>query len=269
MMLQKLVLPLLPELHAGNGLLHNDALAFHNHAVRIAELISSNGWSEWRLFPAGGTGNVGVLSALYVIFGPDPACFIPFNAAAHATGALMIYLIGTLLWPGRVGTLGGLATAVLFLLFPSALQWYGQNHKDAFAIAGILMMLYAWLRIHLCDLAGKSLGWVLLTALFGALLLAVVRPYFPIVVTAAFAFSWIVLAIASLMTWQFRRHGFALLKALMLIGVIGCVVALSARSVVASGVYEGAGGSLSVNVGSRAWQWTATYFFCPKLSIRR
>ena len=64
MMLQKLVLPLLPELHAGNGLLHSDALEFHNQALRVAELIKSNGWSEWRLFPTGGTGNVGVLSAL-------------------------------------------------------------------------------------------------------------------------------------------------------------------------------------------------------------
>ena len=260
MMLQKLVLPLLPELHAGNGLLHNDALAFHNHAVRIAELISSNGWSEWRLFPAGGTGNVGVLSALYVIFGQDPACFIPFNAAAHATGALMIYLIGPLLWPGRVGALGGLATAVLFLMFPSALQWYGQNHKDAFAIAGILTMLFAWLYIHSRDLVGKSLVKVLLTALFGALLLAVVRPYFPIVVLGAFASSWFVLVIMSLVTGQLCRDRLVLVKALLLIGVVGCVVALSARSVVASGVYEGAGASLSVNVGSRVWQWTATDF---------
>lgn len=264
MMLQKLVLPLLPELHAGNGLLHNDALAFHNHAVRIAELISSNGWSEWRLFPAGGTGNVGVLSALYVIFGPDPACFIPFNAAAHATGALMIYLLGPLLWPGRVGTLGGLATAVLFLVFPSALQWYGQNHKDAFAIAGILTMLYAWLHIHSNDLwAGKSLGKVLLMALFGALLLAVVRPYFPIVVLGAFAASWFVVVIKSLVTGQLRRDRLVMLKALLLIGVVGCVAALSARSDVSSGVYEGGGGSLSVN--SASWHWTDSDFLPEKI----
>lgn len=148
LILQKLVLPVMPSLHAAHGLLQNDAIHFHQVAVTLAEKINLEGWSAWRLFPeAGATGNVGLLAVLYALFDPDPAWFIPFNAAAHALGAFLIYLLGPLLWPGRIGRLGGLIAAILFLIFPSALMWYGQNHKDAFSIAGTLLLLYVWLEV--------------------------------------------------------------------------------------------------------------------------
>ena len=148
LLLQKAVLPLWPEMHAGHGLLMNDAIVFHNAAVEIAQRIQTIGWSEWRIYPPGFSGNVGLLSALYALFGPDPAWFIPFNAAAHATGALLIYRIGGRLVDSDAGRIGGLLAAICFLVFPSALQWYGQNHKDAFAIAGLLLVLDAWLEMH-------------------------------------------------------------------------------------------------------------------------
>lgn len=97
--LQKLILPLVPSLHAEHGLLQKDAIYFHTVAVQLAERIRSIGWSEWKLFSAtGATGNVGLLAALYALLGPNPAWFIPFAAAAHATGATIIYLLGPLLW---------------------------------------------------------------------------------------------------------------------------------------------------------------------------
>ncbi len=117
LLFQKVVLPLVPDMHAGHGLLRNDAIVFHNIAAEVAEHIRMNGWSEWRLFPGAG-GNVGALSAIYALLGPDPAWFIPINAAAHATSAMLIYRMGGRLWPGNAGMLGGLMAWIIFLVFP-------------------------------------------------------------------------------------------------------------------------------------------------------
>src|ERR1041384_8821752 len=77
--LQKLILPLMPSLHAEQGLLQQDAIYFHTVAVQLAERIRTIGWSEWKLFSANGaTGNVGLLAALYVLLGPKPGWFLPF-----------------------------------------------------------------------------------------------------------------------------------------------------------------------------------------------
>lgn len=211
LVMQKLLLPLVPDLHAGNGLLQNDAVHFHKLAVVAADQIRALGWSEWRLFP-GAAGNVGLLSAVYAVFGPDPAWFIPINAAAHVTAALFLYKIGNLLWPGRVGLIGGLFAACLFVLFPSALQWYGQNHKDAFAIAGILVMLHAWLKLH-GEATGQTLGAMArqIAQLFlGAVLLAIVRPYFPIVIATGFACALLLLFLHSLLAHRMQRDHRAL-----------------------------------------------------------
>ena len=191
LMVQKLVLPLIPSLHAGHGLLINDAIIFHEVASEAANRIRSVGWSEWSLYPPGFTGNVGVLAALYAVFGPEPAVFVPLNAAAHVTGALMLYLIGPLLWPGRVGRIGGLVAAVLFVIFPSTLLWYSQNHKDAFAIAGTLMMLYGWLRVISTPPANRVDWRGLLLAAGGASLVLVFRPYLSVLAGGAFIFSWL------------------------------------------------------------------------------
>ena len=187
---QKLFLPMMPELHGGHGLLKNDAIVFHNAAVKLAAGIHANGWSEWSLFPTGNTGNVGLLAALYTLFGPEPAVFIPLNVAAHVTGAVMLLLLGPVLWPGKLGRAGGLIAGLLFIAFPSALQWYSQNHKDAFAISGILMMLYAWLRIQQMGSIRVSLARMFLLGLAGVALLTTVRPYFVCVVALTFLGSW-------------------------------------------------------------------------------
>lgn len=197
--MQKLALPMMPELHAGHGLLKNDAIVFHNIAIEMAEKIRTIGWSEWKLFP-GAAGNVGILSAVYALFGPDPAWFIPINAAAHATGAFLIYRMGSRLWPGNTGKLGGLVAGIAFLVFPSALQWYGQNHKDAFAIAGILIILEAWLDLHANLTAGlRSMPLLLLKALFGVVLLGVVRPYYPFLMVGALMASAVITSLVEIL----------------------------------------------------------------------
>ncbi len=196
-LLQKAVLPLFPEMHAGHGLLLNDAIVFHNMASEIACRIHAIGWSEWRIYPQGASANVALLSALYALLGPDPAWFIPFNAAAHASGALLIYRIGTRLVDGGIGKLGGLLAAICFLVFPSALQWYGQNHKDAFAIIGLLLALDAWLVIHddQFKIRFRNVLSVLFTATFGAVLLGLVRPYYVVIMALGFFTSFLISSI--------------------------------------------------------------------------
>lgn len=179
LIVQKVLLPMLPSMHAGAGLLGNDAVYFDSVARHLAGQISAVGWGEWSLYPAeGATGNVALLGALYAIFGPDPTLIIPVNAAFHATGGVLIYLVTQEIAQGaRIGTLAGVFAAILFVIFPSALNWYGQLHKDGYAIAGFLLVLLAWLRSvsRTLDLS----EWLKLLALqfIGVLLIVAVRPY--------------------------------------------------------------------------------------------
>lgn len=133
-------------MHAGSGLLNNDAYLFHLKAIEIANEIKEYGWEHWTPWiDRAYTGSVATLTVLYVYFKPDPALLIPVNAALHATSGLMIFLIGRIVWPGRVGFYAGLIASVLFIAFPSALNWYAQIHKDSYSIAGLLIYLYSWL----------------------------------------------------------------------------------------------------------------------------
>ena len=269
LMFQKLILPLMPEMHAGMGLLKGDALWFHTQAAEIAKHINANGWSKWSLFPPGATGNVGILSALYALFGPNPASFIPVNAAAHATGALLIYMIGPLLWRGRVGALGGLVAATLFILFPSGLQWYGQNHKDSFAIAGILLMLYVWLRIWTGAVSVKKFVSMLALGLTGSLLLAMVRPYMPVIILVAFMLPWFGLFLWSLFSNRLGPDGSKLIQSFLLVAVIACVAGLSATieapsSTSAFGEF-GATNAAITPIAATEMNWQDTHFIPTKL----
>jgi peptidoglycan biosynthesis protein MviN/MurJ (putative lipid II flippase) len=224
--LQKLILPLMPSLHAEHGLLQQDAIHYHTVAVQLADRIRTIGWSEWKLFPgSGGTGNVGLLAALYALLGPNPAWFIPFAAAAHATGATVIYLLGPLLWPGRVGRLGGLVAATLFVVFPSALLAYGQNYKDAFSIAGTLIIVYVWLgTLASPDVSAR--WWRLLAAMvIGIALVWCVRPYLLLVLTGGLALTLVIVAALAII-----RHRFIGEWRAMVFGV-ACVVLISAAAI--------------------------------------
>lgn len=252
LLMQKVALPLLPEMHAGHGLLMNDAIVFHNMAVEIASRIHAHGWSEWSLFPHGATGNVGLLSAIYALLGPDPAWFIPFTAAAHVTGALLIYRLGDAIWPGRTGKLGGLIAGIAFLVFPSALQWYGQNHKDAFAIAGILLVLNAWLDLHPpLNKIPRAITLPLVFAAVGATLLGVVRPYYVVLLLVALLASFVVTLIPG-------KNGYTGLHRTSLLGraalfIIVALVALNfAHMDRAIGVYESDG---TEKHQAARWEW--------------
>ena len=179
LLFQKVVLPLLPSMHAGLGLLKNDAYFFHQSALFLADNIRLHGWSEWSLWSAqtNTSGNVGILSALYAFFSPSPALIIPINSFLHATSAATLMLIGRELWPGRAGYLAGLVTAALFIVFPSALSWYSQPMKDSYVIAGILLILFSMIAVLK---PGQSINGLLTSFVSfaaGVLLLVLVKPY--------------------------------------------------------------------------------------------
>jgi putative peptidoglycan lipid II flippase len=200
LVLQKLVMPIMPDLHAGHGLMSHDAITFHDMAVAMAERIHALGWSEWRLVPGSGTtANVGILAAIYAVLGADPVWFIPLNAGFHSLGALLVLRLGLYLLPGRGGWVAGGAAAVLFLAFPSALVWYGQNHKDTFLIAGYLLVLFAFVRaLARTSLLEMSGDVVLMGA--GCVLVAIMRPHMLMVYTVAFA-----VAIVATAFWKLIR----------------------------------------------------------------
>ena len=260
LLLQKGVLPLIPALHAGHGLLSNDAIVFHNLAVEVAERIRMNGWSEWRLYP-NGWGNVGMLSAIYALFGPEPAWFIPINAAAHVTGAVLIYRMGGRLCPGNAGMLGGLIAGIAFLTFPSALQWYGQNHKDAFAIAGTLLVLDAWLDLH----SGQDVAWtgfMLLVGrvVFGAMLVGLVRPYFSVVLVCALIVSFLVATATVLIRWHWLSMQL-LVRQLVLIIFISMVAAMFSQVDTATRMY-GLDDDIERSLGiEKQWIWKSSAEF--------
>ena len=258
LMLQKLLLPLMPSLHAGHGLLLNDALVYHEMAKALADNIRSQGWGAWRLLPVNGAGgNVGVLGALYALFGPDPAWFIPINAAAHATGGLMFYKIGSRFWRGPVGQIGGLVAGILFLIFPSALQWYGQNLKDAFAIAGFLMMLYAQLRAYDEGIERPGLVSGVMLTVGGGILIGSVRPYFPVLILAAFIPSWLALVGFVLCRGAFVRNSRRIIHGFILVGVVAATIPLTMQTRASSSAFEGGltkhgAGHLVAMTG---WRW--------------
>jgi putative peptidoglycan lipid II flippase len=191
---QKYYLPMHPDLHGGDGLFINDATFFHSQAKKIAENINLNGWKEWHLVGSDFSGNVGILSAIYAIFGPNPIYFIPINVAAHATGLTVLYVLGEVLWPGRTGKIAGFVSTILFLIFPSSMVWFTQNHKDAFSISGTLILILAWVKILSNTKEDSiSLKSVILLTLSGGVLIAVVRSYLIIIVSFGFAVCYLII----------------------------------------------------------------------------
>ncbi len=175
---QKLVLPMVPSLHAGSGLLTNDAIYFHTIAINLADQIRDDGWSNWSLWPAQGCGaNVADLSILYVFFEPDPSLAIPINAILHASSGVLIYLIAHAIFPGRVGKYAGIFSSVLFIVFPSSLNWYAQLHKDGYAILGILIVLYSWVQWTAQEFSVSRIILFLIGNIAGCILILSVRPY--------------------------------------------------------------------------------------------
>ena len=232
---QKVLLPLIPSFHAGGGLMSNDAVYFDSVASALAEEIRLHGWSSWQIYPANGArGNVAILAALYALFGHDPTVIIPVNAAIHALGGLLIFLLTRELSDkASVGTYAGLIAASLFVVFPSALVWYGQNHKDGYMIAGALLILLTWVKA----IRGQKdiYGWLILVLcnLAGVVLIGSVRPYFLVVSLVATIGALLAILTVALLRGQLRR--ITKLVAFYLIAAIVLAVGVKVASVTVVG----------------------------------
>ena len=179
---QKLLLPLIPSLQAKGGLLPNDVTHFDSVAVTLSDQIRIHGWGSWKLFPANGVpGVVGILGALYFLFGYDPALLLPLNASMHALSGLLIFLLLQELTDNKRASIwSGLVVSSLFVVYPSALSWYGQIHKDTYSIAGMLLLLFVWVRAF--NLGGnlqnnKQFFWLVFGNTLGILLILLARPF--------------------------------------------------------------------------------------------
>ncbi len=165
----------LPSIHAGDGLLAGgDWHSFHEAAVELSGKIRAQGWAVWQLRPWG-QAPVGIAAALYALITPQPYVLIPLNAALHASAGLTLTSIVRPFvqkW-GRA-----LMAALPFLVYPSALAWVAQIHKDGFAVAGYLLFVYGWMGLCREELQEKSrLFRCGLTSIAGAALIWIVRPY--------------------------------------------------------------------------------------------
>lgn len=198
LLFQKFLLPLMPALHAGHGVMKGDADFYHQSAQMIADTIRAHGWSAWRPWSSATntTGNVAVLAALYVLFGASPALIIPVNACLNATSAVLLLLIGRTVWPGRVGNLAGIGAALLFTLFPTSLSWYSQPLKDCYVFTGLLLALYSWLVVLQGRMARRALAGRLSLGLAGILLIDFVKPYHLKLLLVAYMIS-VLLALAA------------------------------------------------------------------------
>jgi len=175
-LIQLIVLPyFFPAWHAGNGLLvGGDWLQFHKSAVELASQIKIHGCSVWQLKPEG-QAPIGIAGAIYALTVPKPWTIIPLNAILQATsGIILLKIIQTFIHPWKKAIL----CVLPFILFPSALTWYTQIHKDGFFILGILFYMWGFLcLVNSTRTNSRSFINSLLFVMLGAAFVWIVRPY--------------------------------------------------------------------------------------------
>lgn len=234
LLFQKLILPNIPSLHAGFGLMKNDAIYFHQVAEVMAVGIQTNGWSWAAIWPdaVGARGNVALLAILYALFGTDPSLVLPINAILHATSGILIYSIIKLLCPSKVGQVSGVIAAVIFVVFPSSLTWYAQVHKDTYAILGTLLVLYTWLSFFKFYTDKRSVAIFVMGSIVGMLLILFVRPYNIIFLTVATTVWLLAVALISVVrsSWQGKGRYFFVTIFVWMIFIMGALTFSSTSS---------------------------------------
>lgn len=175
---QNIIVPNMP-LQNGSKLLSADAIRFDAVAWQLAEEIKLKGWSTWELFKTHTMGGqVAIIAAVYAVFGHDPSLIVPINASLHAFGGVLIFLLAKELASKKiVGNYTGFIAGTLFIIFPSALNWYGQLHKDGYAIAGTLLILLMWIKVIKTPKNNQEWAWIAINSCLGFFLVVMVRPY--------------------------------------------------------------------------------------------
>jgi hypothetical protein len=195
LLIQCVALPLIfPQLHAGDGLLlGTDSVTFHRIAVEKTEQIREEGLSAWQLRPSGHS-PAGIASLLYTILHiRKPVVLVPLNAAIHAASVVLLVLIMRKTFLKETDK--AFLCALPFLLFPSALAWYSQIHKDGFFILGFYMALYGLLLLFL----NKDNGFVSVKHIVpfaflvsGGISIWIARPYGVTLLLAVVLIIWVI-----------------------------------------------------------------------------
>jgi murein biosynthesis integral membrane protein MurJ len=257
LLFQKLILPSIPSMHAGFGLMNNDAIKFHHIAEAMAAKIQASGWSwdaVWPSVASGARGNVALLAVLYALLGVnDPSLILPINATLHATSGILVLLIVQLLCPGKVGRVAGLLSAVLFVVLPSSLNWYAQVHKDGYAIAGTLLVLYAWLRFLKCHTGMRAIAIFVVASLAGVALILFVRPYNTVFLTVATAL-WLVAVALFQSSWRIQK-GYLLVSACVWLLFLMVAVTFGHSAAQESNGYRTWEGGVSQSQAEACKQW--------------
>lgn len=172
---QMVVLPAIPSIHAGNGLMAGgDSVGFHRDAVELAASMRHHGWQVWELRPRGNA-PIGIAAAAYYLVGfGEPWIILPINATMFALAAVSLHGIFKSLISERWAFIATLP----FVLFPSAALIYGQIHKDGFSVAGISIIILVWVRFaQLVELDQRGLLSQVALMVAGCSLVWIVRPY--------------------------------------------------------------------------------------------
>lgn len=207
---QLILLPhIFPAWHAGDGMLAGgDWSWFHHIAVDLAQKIDGQGWTAWELRPQA-QAPAGIAAAIYALTTPKPWTVIPINAALHATaGVILLQIIMYFLPNWRLA----LVTISPLVLYPSAMIWYTQIHKDGYSIAGFLAFTLGW--IQMARMESWKSGWwppvrAILWILVGAGLVWVVRPYsvqimqaLTVVLALGLTFTFLVRTVRQRTSWR-------------------------------------------------------------------
>ncbi len=190
--IQLVILPAIPGLHAGNGLLKGgDWVWFHDAAELLAQTIAANGWSAWELRPYNNS-PIGLTAALYALTGVHtPLIALPFNALLFAFASY--YLCRAL---ETIDARSAFIASLPFVLFPSAATIYAQIHKDVLSLAGL--MLLAWNCARLVKNRSFTLGEIasIAASIFAACFFVwLARPYLLYILSGASCLSWLCVVI--------------------------------------------------------------------------
>ena len=141
--IQLVLLPhILPGLDAGHGLLRGgDWIGFHNDAAAMAQKIARDGWHAFELRPHG-QAPVGIAAAVYALTGiHEPWILVPVQAGVFAAAVVGLFNICRSIAPVRASAVA----AGLLVVFPSTVLLYAQIHKDVWALAGTIWIVFVGL----------------------------------------------------------------------------------------------------------------------------
>lgn len=216
---QWIVLPVTPW-HAGHGLMAGgDWVSFFDQARELAAQIRSEGWAAWELSYQG-QWPASLMAVAFVLTGWEhPSAVLPVYAAVYGlTAAVFVRLAQSL------GVSGfSLWFALAVLAFPSTVLIWGQPHKDAFALAGISLLVWSWSAAWLGQ-SSRRWSYVFMAVIVAIGLMWLPRPYLLDVVVLAFAGA---MGVAVLVARERRR---AILRAAVLIGMV-CIAVVGFKKV--------------------------------------